>query len=181
MRAARTVNRWTSVWGLLLLSLGIFYNFPAQAQQSPITDAAAQGSAPQNHPHKHHHYRLVDVGTFGGPASDLNTGNDGGFSVNIVSNQGALAGWADTATPDPYPSYCFYDCYVTHAFRWQDGVMTDLGALADGVSSQAAWISPSGLIARVSENAEIDPLISGFPENRAVLWQNGRITDLGTL
>jgi probable HAF family extracellular repeat protein len=161
--------------------LGIPYNFPVQAQPSELTDQAAQGSAPQSHHAKHLHYRLVDIGTFGGPASDLNTGNDGGFSVNIVNNQGALAGWADTATPDPYPSYCFYDCYVTHAFRWQDGVMTDLGALADGVSSQAVWISASGLIAGVSENGEIDPLISGFPENRAVLWQNGRITDLGTL
>jgi probable HAF family extracellular repeat protein len=160
--------------------LGIPYNFPVQAQPSELTDQAAHGSAPQSH-HAHLHYRLVDIGTFGGPASDLNTGNDGGFSVNIVNNQGALAGWADTATPDPYPSYCFYDCYVTHAFRWQDGVMTDLGALADGVSSQAVWISASGLIAGVSENGEIDPLISGFPENRAVLWQNGRITDLGTL
>jgi len=29
----------------MLLSLGISYNFPAQVQQSPITDAAAQGVA----------------------------------------------------------------------------------------------------------------------------------------
>lgn len=129
----------------------------------------------------HARYKLIDIGTFGGPASDLNNGNDGSFSVNLVNNQGALAGWADTAAPDPFPSFCFYDCYVTHAFRWQDGVMTDLGTLADGVSSQAGWISASGLIAGVSENGEIDPLISGFPENRAVLWQKGGITDLGTL
>jgi probable HAF family extracellular repeat protein len=181
MRAVSRIDCWTRAWGVTLLSLGISYNFTAQAQQSPITDAAAQDSAPQNHPAKHHHYQLVQIPTFGGPASDLNTGNDGVFSVNFVNNQGALAGWADTAAPDPFPSYCFYDCYVTHAFRWQDGVMTDLGALADGVSSQALWISASGLIAGVSENGEIDPLISGFPQNRAVLWENGTIVDLGTL
>jgi probable HAF family extracellular repeat protein len=181
MRVARTAKSWTRAWGLALFSVGIFHILPTLAKQSELTDQGAQGSAPQSHPHKHHHYQLVDIGTFGGPASDLNTGNDGGLSVNIVNNQGALAGWADTATPDPYPSYCFYDCYATHAFRWQDGVMTDLGALADGVSSQAVWISASGLIVGVSENGEIDPLISGFPENRAVLWQEGSITDLGTL
>jgi probable HAF family extracellular repeat protein len=171
---ARTIDKWTKTSGLALLALGILCNFPAQSQTQ-------QGNDTQDYPHKHHHYRLVDVGTFGGPASDLNTGGDGGFSVNIVNNQAALAGWADTATPDPFPSYCFYDCHVTHAFRWQNGGMTDLGALADGVSSQAVWISASGLIVGVSENGEIDPLFPGFPENRAVLWQKGGITDLGTL
>ena len=127
-------------------------------------------------------YKLIDVGTFGGPLSNLNDGNDGNNSVTVVNNRGTLAGWADTPTPDPFPAFCFDDnCFVSHAFRWHAGVRTDLGALTDGVSSQAAWISASGLIAGVSENGDIDPLISGFPEIRAVLWRNGGITDLGTL
>ena len=127
-------------------------------------------------------YKLIDVGTFGGPLSNLNDGNDGNNSVTVVNNRGTLAGWADTPTPDQFPAFCFDDnCFVSHAFRWHAGVRTDLGALTDGVSSQAAWISASGLIAGVSENGDIDPLISGFPEIRAVLWRNGGITDLGTL
>ena len=128
------------------------------------------------------HYKLIDVGTFGGPQSYLNNGNDGNNSATVLNNRGTLAGWADTPTPDPFPSFCFDDdCFVSHAFQWHAGVRTDLGALTDGVSSQANWISASGLIAGVSENGEIDPLIPGLPELRAVLWRNGGITDLGTL
>jgi probable HAF family extracellular repeat protein len=127
-------------------------------------------------------YKLIDVGTFGGPQSYLNDGNDGNNSATALSNRGTLAGWADTPTPDPFPAFCFEDdCFVSHAFQWHAGVRTDLGALTDGVSSQANWISASGLIAGVSENGDIDPLISGLPEIRAVLWRNGGITDLGTL
>jgi probable HAF family extracellular repeat protein len=59
--------------------------------------------------------------------------------------------------------------------------LTDLGALPGGGSSQAEWITANGLIAGISQNGQTDPLIPGFPEFRAVLWQNGGITDLGTL
>ena len=59
--------------------------------------------------------------------------------------------------------------------------MTDLGALSGGGSSVPLWISANGLIAGVSENGATDPLYAGLPELRAVLWQHGKITDLGTL
>jgi len=127
-------------------------------------------------------YRLIDMGTFGGPASGLNSGDHGSFSVSVVNNRGTLAGWAETSQADPFPTFCFTnDCYVAHALQWQAGVRTDLGALADGVSSQAIWVSGSGLVAGVSENGAIDPLLPDLPELRAVLWRNGHITDLGTL
>jgi hypothetical protein len=89
---------------------------------------------------QHHHYKLIDLGTFGGPTSYFSNGNDG-----ILNNQGTGAGWVDTSTPDPYPSFCFNpDCYVSHAFQLQNGVVTDLGALADGWSSQVNWLSGNG-------------------------------------
>jgi probable HAF family extracellular repeat protein len=124
----------------------------------------------------HSRYTLIDLGTFGGPASYFSNGADG-----ILNNRGTAVGWADTSTPDPDPTFCFnFDCFVSHAFQWQNGDLTDLGTLAPGWSSAATWINDTGQIGGLSENGMIDPLI-GFPEFRAVLWQNGGITDLGTL
>jgi probable HAF family extracellular repeat protein len=129
---------------------------------------------------QHSSYKLIDLGTFGGPHSE--TADGGGItSVNALNNQSSFIGWADTATADPYPDVCFVDdCFVTHAFRTRNGHKSDLGTLPGGPSSLSTWISPNGLISGISENGKLDPLIPGFPQLRAVLWRNGRITDLGT-
>jgi hypothetical protein len=71
--------------------------------------------------HKHHHYKFIDLGTLGGPASHFSNGNDG-----ILNSEGTAAGWAETSEPDPYPAFCFNpDCFVSHAFQSQNGVLTD--------------------------------------------------------
>jgi probable HAF family extracellular repeat protein len=139
---------------------------------------AAQDGLGDEHHLRHHRYRLIDLGTFGGPASYFANGLDG-----ILNNRGGAAGWANTSTPDPYPAFCFnpQNCFVTHAFEWKGYALTDLGTLPRGKSSQAVWISSNGLIAGTSQNGRIDPLIPGLPENRAVLWKDGQIIDLGTL
>lgn len=125
-------------------------------------------------------YRLIDMGTFGGPSSDVGGGGNG--TSRVVNNRGTLTGWADSSVPDPFPDFCFNeDCYVGHAFQWRAGIRTDLGALHDGLSSAAYWISENGLIAGGAQNGEIDPLFPGLPETRGVLWRNRRMTDLGTL
>ena len=187
MRAARTVNSWAKAWGLTLLSLAIFHIFPAQAQQDTLTDLAAQGNAPPVHHPKHHTYTLIDLGTFGGPQSFVNFPIAGYFSV--LNNSGTVAGWADTSVPDPHPNICFQDCYVEHAFLSKGFGKTDLGSLPAPIptSSQPNWVADSGLLAGVSENGELDPLVldlSGlpfFPEFRAVLWRKNGIVNLGTL
>jgi probable HAF family extracellular repeat protein len=126
------------------------------------------------------HYKLVDMGTFGGPASYVS--GDGNGTSRVVNNGGTLTGSADTSTTDPFPAFCFNeDCFVSHTFQWHASIRTDLGALVDGVSSESSWISANGLIAGASQNGQTDPLFPGFPENHAVLWRNGHITDLGTL
>lgn len=158
-----------------------------------LIGASSQMSA-QEHA-KHHHYKLIDLGTFGGPQSYIN-GFEYGGPLHNLSNAGTLAGWADTSALDPYGNssnangnFCFnYDgtpCYASHAFVWKDGSISDLGALPRGYSSATTWISSNGLVAGVSQNGELDPLDPGsptnFPEGHAVLWRDGHIIDLGTL
>ena len=129
---------------------------------------------------KHHRYKLLDLGTFGGPQSYVNVPDTS--YARVLNNHGMVAGWADTRVPDPYPDFCFDgDCLVAHAFRWQREVRSDLGVLPGGASSRGNWISGNGLIAGVSENGQLDPLVPGFPEFRAVLWRNREIIDLGTI
>jgi len=137
----------------------------------------------QDHQKYHHHYKLIDLGTLGGPASYFDFGPPVTFSNGgIVNQQGTAVGFADTLTPDPFPAFCFItDCQVTHAFQWRNGVLTDLGALPGNTSSAAFWISPNGLVVGISETGHTDPLFPGLPQIRAVLWKDGSIIDLGTL
>src|SRR5215813_4849671 len=67
---------------------------------------SAQSS--KGHAKRHRRYKLVDL-TLGGPS---------GVSIPI-NRQGTVIG---TSCLDP-------TCAVTHAFRWDHGVITDLGAL----------------------------------------------------
>jgi probable HAF family extracellular repeat protein len=144
--------------------------------------SAAQ-QLPQQNEKNHLRYQLVDLGTLGGPNSYLPGAFFEGLAAQSLSTAGTFAGEADTAIPDPY-DVCFNeDCLVGHAVQWRDGALTDLGALpgTGDLSSAPTWISTNGLIAGLSENGEIDPMVPGFPELHAVLWKHGNITDLGTL
>jgi len=159
----RTVTCIISI--ALLAALAIPVGLSAQ-EQAP---APVQTKQPPR-------YKLVDLGTFGGPASYFPNGFDG-----ILNNQGTAVGWADTPTPDPFPTACFDpDCFVAHAFQWQNGIVTDLGSLAAGWSATPNWINGTGQIVGYSQNGLIDPLFPFF-QFRAVLWENGGIRDLGTL
>jgi hypothetical protein len=90
------------------------------------------------------------MGTFGGPQSYIvDAGIPGGKFLN---SRGVFTGFADSSAPDPFPNFCFNaDCFVSPAFQWQNGVMTDLRALHKGVSSASAWISANGPIAGFSQ------------------------------
>ena len=130
----------------------------------------------------HHHYKLIDLGTLGGPNSgvpgvfyEIDSGTAG---AQVISNDGTVTGLADTSTSDPL---CYFDdCFYPNTFRWREGTLTSLGALPGALWSNPNWISGNGLIAGISETGENDPLL-GLPEGHAVLWRDGEIIDLGTL
>jgi probable HAF family extracellular repeat protein len=152
------------------------------AALSVSVQTAAQNNH-HNHRPTHHHYQLIDVGTFGGPSAFIcnDPTNDGG-PCPVLNNRGTVVGAAETSIPDPnYPNSClFCDPFISHAFRWQDGKLADLGALPGLNSSFANSISPKGLVAGFSENGAIDPLL-GVAEIGAVLWNDGEIVNLGTI
>jgi probable HAF family extracellular repeat protein len=134
---------------------------------------AAQDKRDHNN-HKHHHYQLIDLGTFGGPTS-VNFG-----IYPALNNESTVIGVADTATANPYYPNCSSDPFVSHAFLTRGGTLTDLGALpGEANSSGPANITSNGLVSGTSLNGAVD-LITGCPEENALLWKDGKIINLGT-
>jgi probable HAF family extracellular repeat protein len=144
----------------------------------------AQNSATPNQTVTHHHYKLIDIGTLGGPNSFLS-----GPGTQILNNQGTFAAYANTATPNPNANCAIPfnananrgDCFVEHAVLWHNGTLTDLELLPGGANGQTGTIVGSGLVTGWSENGLLDPL-TGLPVGRAVVWtQGGKIIDLGAV
>jgi probable HAF family extracellular repeat protein len=133
---------------------------------------------------QHTRYKLIDLGTLGGPNSGLAGFSGGG--VQLINDQGTVVGSSETSIPDAdYPNVnpiyqCCPDPFTFHAFSWRNGEATDLGPTLAVNSSVANWISGNGLIAGVSETGAMDPL-TGWPEAHATLWEHGKTIDLGTL
>ena len=83
---------------------------------------------------------MIDLGTLGGDNSSAKALNDRG---QVVGRSGTVANLPDNLPPDTYD----------HAFLWQDGAMTDLGALG-GTYSVAEAINIRGWVVGASTNAD---------------------------
>lgn len=140
-----------------------------------------QEKAAGNEQHRHR-YRLVDLGTFGGPTSLFDCCGD--LAPPVINDPGTAVGGADAALPNPHksnqnPMLCCDD-FVNTGFKWNEDGLTNLGTLPGGFNSFANAINATGAIVGTSENGQTDPLL-GVPESHPVLLENGRIFDLGTL
>jgi probable HAF family extracellular repeat protein len=161
------MRKQTCLFGLTLFIL-LASRGPVGAQQGPST------KKPPSYP-----YKLIDIGTFGGPISYQSANFQGS---RILNNAGVVSSYADTTAPDPFaPDFCFdADCLVAHAYRWHDGVLQDLGVLANGYSSLVASINDLGWGIGAAETGIIDSA-AGLPQNVAVLWKDHKMLSLGTL
>src|SRR5215471_16845433 len=124
-------------------------------------------------------YKLIDLGTLGGPIS---YGSPNGPGSRLLNSAGVVAASADTAAQDPLAAiFCYEsDCMVAHAFRWSHGVMTDLGAVDDRYSSAVVSLNDRGWSTGQSETGAIDPILN-FPLFHTVLWKGTTMVDIGTL
>jgi probable HAF family extracellular repeat protein len=152
-----------------------------------ITNGAFRLVAQEQNP-KHHHYKLIDLGTLGGPSSYFNSGG------RDLTNSGTASVFGENTIADPFSPNCFSpECLVGYGFQWRDGIQTSLGVLPEGNATKPqdpcfdcawtsfpAWMTDNGLIVGFSENNTMDSA-AGVPTVLGVLWQNGKITNLGTL
>jgi probable HAF family extracellular repeat protein len=102
-----------------------------------------------------------DLGNLGGGTGDANT-LTGNVALSL-NNQGQVVG----ASPPPH-------AVGSHAFLWtKDKGMRDLGTLPGDIASGGVGINESGQVVGPSFDADGNP--------RAILWQNGVLSDLNTL
>jgi probable HAF family extracellular repeat protein len=94
-----------------------------------------------------------------------------------MNNLGMVAGMADSDQPCSHVSGL--SKFVSPAFRWRDGVLTNLGLLPGGCGSLPNSINDRGTIVGVSDNDIVDPQ-TGITELHPDIRRNGHIHDLGT-
>src|SRR5579859_3684110 len=139
----------------------------------------AQSGAAANPTVAFHHYKLIEIPTFGGPNSFLS-----GPQQQVLNDQGTFAVYANTATPNPNANcaipFTSNDCFVEHSALWHNGTLTELESLPGGANSEPAAISARGLAVGASDNGLLDA--SGMQIGRATLWtKDGKIIDLGAV
>ena len=112
--------------GFVVLALCVVLSIPARL------------TAQQSNPHRHH-YKLIELGTFGGPNSYINNVGNGGPYMNRL---GDVVGSSMTSILIP-PNQNGYSCpfppnadNVFHAMEWSHDGVNDLESLGDAKQLQ---------------------------------------------
>ncbi|MDE2345659.1 MAG: hypothetical protein KGL13_04245, partial [Gammaproteobacteria bacterium] len=143
------------------------YQSPHHIAATPPSGATSSG---------YPRYRLIDLGTLGGPNSNTI------YPARGLNNRGLLIASAETAVPDPN---CYLDCYYSHAIqRAANGGIVELpfpsGIDPSGNYSLAGDLTANGYLGGFITNGEMDPL-TDFPQLRPVVWGLGdTVWNLGT-
>jgi probable HAF family extracellular repeat protein len=119
--------------------------------------------------------QIINLGTLGGDES----------AAGAINDRGQVVGFALNAVPDPFS---FLDFVIagssngtqTRAFLWQNGAMQDLGTLG-GPDAAASFVNQRGQVAGASYTNSTPNPVTGIPTVHPFLWENGTMTDLGTL
>lgn len=102
-------------------------------------------------------------------------------AANMVNSRGQVAGVAETTTLDP-------SCPAPQKFQfkavlWENGNVAELPAVGGDLISDAFAINENGQVAGASGScATFNPnVLTNLQPLHAVLWETGKVTDLGNL
>jgi probable HAF family extracellular repeat protein len=106
-------------------------------------------------------------------------GGSNGFA-NSINNRGEVAGLAETTTTDPTPG-C--PVFQFKPVLWKNGAIQELPTHPGDTDGVAAFINDKGQAVGASGTCASFNPNSGLylVEDHALLWENGRVTDLGNL
>jgi probable HAF family extracellular repeat protein len=99
-------------------------------------------------------------------------------AVTWISRNGIISGIAENGEIDPLVEYPAF-----HGVFWQNGEITDLKPLKGGYESWANAVNDRGQVVGYASNAidDANSLEGLVTQTRAVIWQNGAVSDVGTL
>src|ERR1700737_4390137 len=102
------MNRRIMKLSLIVSALALVCHWPPPRVTAQEANTKGDSTEARGEKSAHRRYILKDLGTLGGPASQL------GFSAKILNNRGMVVGNADTSTPDPFAPNCLSpSCFVS--------------------------------------------------------------------